>query len=419
MPIMNTTPYYGIALPNSANDLSFDVGQLISALGTIDSALHALAGGSSALSAVQTASFTAAASTTYPCNTTSAAITVTLPAAPSAGDQIVLIDYARTFPTNILTINPNAKKINGSTSNVIINTSGASVALIYIDATQGWLCISGFAASPIGQYTITHITVAGGGGGGYEAGGGGGGGVVYNTALVTPGTALTVTVGAGGAAGTISTSGSNGGTSSISSVSSASGGGGGGTYNANGSIRNGQSGGSGGGSGVYNGSLYGTPGSGTSGQGYAGGSGAADGASYANGGGGGGAGGAGGGCNYNGPGGSGGVGIGNAITGSIAYYGGGGGGGTTTSGAGGLGGNGGGGNGAIYAVSAANAGTANTGGGGGGGSDAAGAAGGSGIGIICYISATQRGSGGTVTQYTVGPTTFWLHTFTTSGTYTA
>jgi hypothetical protein len=60
-------------------------------------------------------------------------------------------------------------------------------------------------------------------------------------------------------------------------------------------------------------------------------------------------------------------------------------------------------------------GTANTGGGGGGAApNASGAAGGSGIVIISYFGA-QRGTGGTVTSaggYTI-------HTFLTSGTYTA
>jgi len=46
--------------------------------------------------AVQTTGFTAVAGRAYPCNTTSAAFTVTLPASPSAGDQITLTDYAGT-----------------------------------------------------------------------------------------------------------------------------------------------------------------------------------------------------------------------------------------------------------------------------------------------------------------------------------
>src|SRR6056300_1209736 len=56
---------------------------------------------------VQTTSFTAVAGNAYPCNTTSAGFTVTLPATPSAGDQVQLVDYAGTFDSNALTINPN------------------------------------------------------------------------------------------------------------------------------------------------------------------------------------------------------------------------------------------------------------------------------------------------------------------------
>jgi hypothetical protein len=54
---------------------------------------------------VQTTGFTAVAGNGYFCNTTSAGFTVTLPATPSAGDQIQLVDYAGTFDTNHLVIN--------------------------------------------------------------------------------------------------------------------------------------------------------------------------------------------------------------------------------------------------------------------------------------------------------------------------
>jgi hypothetical protein len=39
--------------------------------------------------------------------------------------------------------------------------------------------------------------------------------------------------------------------------------------------------------------------------------------------------------------------------------------------------------------------------------------------IISYASPTQRGTGGTVTSYIQSGTLFWVHTFTSSGTYTA
>jgi hypothetical protein len=51
----------------------------------------------------------------YFCDTTSAGFTVTLPATPSAGDIVGLVDYAGTFDTNNLTIDPNGEDIEGGT----------------------------------------------------------------------------------------------------------------------------------------------------------------------------------------------------------------------------------------------------------------------------------------------------------------
>jgi hypothetical protein len=39
--------------------------------------------------------------------------------------------------------------------------------------------------------------------------------------------------------------------------------------------------------------------------------------------------------------------------------------------------------------------------------------------LIAYPSTTQKGTGGTVTQYTFNSINYYLHTFTTSSTYTA
>jgi len=89
--------------------------------------------------AVQTANFTASSNFKYAVNTTSAAITVTLPASPAAGDQIVILDYAGTAATNNITIAPNGNKINGLAANTLINTNRGFFTLVYIDSTQGWV----------------------------------------------------------------------------------------------------------------------------------------------------------------------------------------------------------------------------------------------------------------------------------------
>ena len=51
-------------------------------------------------SSVKTADFTAVAGQGYFVDTTSAAITVTLPSSPSAGDELTIVDYAGTFDAN-------------------------------------------------------------------------------------------------------------------------------------------------------------------------------------------------------------------------------------------------------------------------------------------------------------------------------
>jgi hypothetical protein len=263
-----------------------------------------------------------------------------------------------------------------------------------------------------GNYAVEYLLVAGGGAGGGaggfgNAGGGGGGGLLANSTTVTVGTAYPIVVGAGGA--TFAAQGANTTGLSFTAV-----GGGGGGNNAG----NGGSGGSGGGAARGDDGVPKTGGSATSGQGFAGGNtnGTTGSAYGAAGGGGAGA------VGQDGQqfgGGSGGSGLASSITGtSVTRAGGGGGAGGDNSGSGGSGGGGAGGGGVV-----ANgvAGTANTGGGG-GGIKAGGAQtnfGGSGVAIIRYASASQRGTGGTVTSYSDAGITYFVHTFNSSGTFTA
>ena len=58
--------------------------------------------------------FTATTGKGFFVNTTSGAITVTLPASPSAGDVVALKDYASTWSSNNVTVCRNSSKINGS-----------------------------------------------------------------------------------------------------------------------------------------------------------------------------------------------------------------------------------------------------------------------------------------------------------------
>jgi hypothetical protein len=389
----------------------------------------------------KTASFTAVSGNGYFVNTTSGAITMTLPATPSAGDIVSFKDYAGTFATNNLTIGRNGSNLDGNAGDRVINTNHTSMSLVYVDATQGWksveegtgyigenfvvatggtetICgdykihtftgpgtftVSSIATSPTNNL-VDYLVVAGGGGGakGCRVGGGGAGGYRESSgaasgcytasplgacvsALPISATDYPITVGAGGAIGATSFSpGSNGANSIFSTITSAGGGGGGGGPNTGSPTDgNGLNGGSGGGGAHYircGGTGNSPPVSPP--QGQNGGNGVA--AVNAGSGGGGGAGAVGGnasGC-VPGTGGVGGNGVATSITGSsVTRAGGGGGGGDSGSQPGGTGGGGASGNPGI-------AGTANTGGGGGGtidGSDSReGGAGGSGIVIIRY-----------------------------------
>ena len=81
----------------------------------------------------KTAPFTGVSGKGYFVNTTCGAVTVTLPATPSAGDIISVKDYARTAGTNNISFCRNGSKMDGNCANGLINTNGDSTTLIYVD----------------------------------------------------------------------------------------------------------------------------------------------------------------------------------------------------------------------------------------------------------------------------------------------
>lgn len=245
----------------------------------------------------KTGNFTAVSGNGYFVNTTSAAITVTLPSSPSAGDIVALQDYAGTWGTNNVTVARNGVDIGGIAADATLNVSNQSITLLYVDATRGWQTVSdstqnidgrsyivatGGTISTCGDYkvhsfygpgtftvcsvgttpgnnVVDYLVVAGGGMGGHagtpsrDAGGGGAGGYRESSGVATgnysasplgacvsalpvSATGYPVTVGAGG----IQTfnnpdqrNGTCGSNSVFSSITSAGGGGGGGGLPAN------------------------------------------------------------------------------------------------------------------------------------------------------------------------------------------
>ena len=166
----------------------------------------------------------------YFINTTSAAHTFTLPISATRGDTIALKDYAATFATNKLTIARNGHNIQGVANNSLIGTNRASLVLVYVDSTKGWLYAEEhnvvFLAQPVftsatggtittsgnfkihsftgdgcfvvatlgnsaivptgGPGNVDYLVVAGGGGAGGSVGAGGGAGG-HRTTFPSPG----------------------------------------------------------------------------------------------------------------------------------------------------------------------------------------------------------------------------------------
>jgi len=108
----------------------------------------------------KTGNFTAVSGNGYFVNTTSAAITVTLPSSPSAGDVVAVADYANTFDTNNVTIGRNGSNIEGQAGDFKAEIEGLSILLIYVDSTKGWVSIDAGQASAI--VSPQFVTATGG-----------------------------------------------------------------------------------------------------------------------------------------------------------------------------------------------------------------------------------------------------------------
>lgn len=377
-------------------------------------------------SSIQTSNFTAAAGKGYFVDTTSGAVTVSLPAG-NFGDEIHFTDYASNFDTNQITFSANGtQKILGLTINRSVSVKESTVRLVYQDDIKGWTGEN--ISSPF--VNVDFLVVAGGGGGGGTTsdgpGGGGAGGLrtsygsssgggqsAETISTIAMGTNYTVTVGSGGSGGVGRSPGADGGDSIFNNITST-GGGGGGTSEGTVAEDTGRTGGSAGGSGTGLSATTRPSAAAVSNpiQGYAGGSSSTS--SGRRGGGGGGAGEAG---NTDGQG-HGGDGLEVSITGSPVTYAGGGGGGYFGSSSFIPGGTGGGGDCPSGPNGNGDNGTANLGGGGGaakrsgGGGSRDGGSGGSGVVILRYSNTKTLTASSGLTSTTATDGSHKVTTFT-------
>jgi len=89
--------------------------------------------------AIKTTTYTAVAGEGIFANTSGGAWTLTLPASPTIGDEVSVVDYAGTFDTYNLTVGRNSKNIQGAAADLTVATERAAFTLVFSDNTQGWL----------------------------------------------------------------------------------------------------------------------------------------------------------------------------------------------------------------------------------------------------------------------------------------
>lgn len=82
--------------------------------------------------------FSAAATTGYSVDTSSAAVTATLPASPSAGDYVQFNDMAGTWGSNNLILARNGNKIMTLSEDMTVAISNMGFGIVYTGATNGW-----------------------------------------------------------------------------------------------------------------------------------------------------------------------------------------------------------------------------------------------------------------------------------------
>lgn len=140
---LNTLEELAAALGDDAN-FAATVTNALSALETdinsVETSVAAVDARVTALNAWQvvTSNITAAANSRLFVNTSSAARTITLPANPTLGTYVQIVDAASTFNTNNCTVARNGSLVMGLAEDLVLDVKNATITLVYADASTGW-----------------------------------------------------------------------------------------------------------------------------------------------------------------------------------------------------------------------------------------------------------------------------------------
>jgi len=140
-------------------------GNVLTSTGTAWTSSAPAAGGIT-YTTTKTANYTAVANDGVLTNTTAGAFTVTLPASPANGDQIIVADAGGTWGTNNLTVGRNGNNIADVAQDLVLDISGASVQFVYnTSGTATWEVFAqiggngGTVVTLDGTQTLTNKTL--------------------------------------------------------------------------------------------------------------------------------------------------------------------------------------------------------------------------------------------------------------------
>lgn len=87
----------------------------------------------------KTTNYTLVAADKIIVDTSSSALTMTLPASPTLGDEVSIIDGTGNAATNNITISRNGSNIEGTADDLTLDVDAAAFSLVYYNTSRGWI----------------------------------------------------------------------------------------------------------------------------------------------------------------------------------------------------------------------------------------------------------------------------------------